>query len=311
MRQRITTKVWPGTLAAMLLALVAAGCMGARYAEEPGAAPSIDFFDETVDVDYSMSFDAEEGRADATTSGAGIPQEAGGGEIVRLVVRSGSLEIVVLDTQQAVDAISELADDVDGFVLRSDVSQYQQGLRAYIELRVPVESFDEAMQAVRDLASDVRHETTAASDVTEEYVDLQSSLRNREATQERLLGYLETAEDTEAVLAVDEHLRLIEAEIEMLKGRIQYLEASAAMATIRVDITPDELAQPIEVGGWHPEGTLRDAFEALVRFLQSLVDVLIRLTVLVIPALLSVAAPIAGAIYLVRAIVRRRRRKAE
>jgi Flp pilus assembly protein TadB len=104
----------------------------------------------------------------------------------------------------------------------------------------------------------------------------------------------------------------VQAQIEQVKGRIQYLEQSAAMATVSLDIIPDELAQPIQVGGWHPEGTLRNAFQSLVRVLQFLVDAAIVIVVLVIPVLAAIAVPIAGLILLVRAIVRRRRaRKAK
>jgi hypothetical protein len=266
---------------------------------------------ESSTVGYEESFDSSDDFDEGTGGRAPLAPSSGEADVDRLMVRNGSLEIVVADTQQALDAIIALADDLEGFVLSSELSQYQEGLRAHIQVRIPAGSFEDGLQRIRDLATEVRRESTSASDVTEEYVDLQSNLRNREATQARLLEYLEDAEDTEAALAVDEHLRIIEAEIEQLKGRIQYLEQSAAMATIRVDITPDELAQPIEVGGWRPEGTLRDAFEALVRVLQFLVDALIVLVVLVIPALAAIAAPIAAVVYVVRGIVRRRRRKSD
>jgi Flp pilus assembly protein TadB len=127
-----------------------------------------------------------------------------------------------------------------------------------------------------------------------------------------LLEFLEEAEDTEAALDVYAQLRQVQAEIEQVKGRIQYLEQSAALATVHLDITPDELAQPIQVGGWRPQGTLRNAFQSLIRVLQFLVDALIVIVVLVIPVLVAIALPIAGLFLLVRAIVRRRRaRKAE
>jgi len=102
-------------------------------------------------------------------------------------------------------------------------------------------------------------------------------------------------------------LQNIQAEIEQVKGRMQYLKQSAAMATITLDIIPDALAQPIQVGGWHPEGTLRDAFESLIKVLQFLVDALIVIVVLIAPVLLIIAAPIVGLFFLVRAIVRRRK----
>ncbi len=79
------------------------------------------------------------------------------------------------------------------------------------------------------------------------------------------------------------------------------------MATVSLDIIPDELAQPIQVGGWHPEGTLRNAFESLIRVLQFLVDAIIVIVILVVPVLIVIAAPIVGLFFLVRAVVRRRR----
>jgi len=280
-----------------VLALVVAGCGG--YAAEP--APEIVAYE--APVEQARSAIAEEEYAPgAPASGA-----ADYSTIERLIIRNASLSLVVPDTEAALNEVNDLVNELGGWIVESNTYKYQEGLRASVRLRVPAESLDTALERVRDLATEVRSESISGQDVTEEYVDLQSSLRNREATQARLLEYLEDAEDTEAALAVDEQLRQIEAEIEHLKGRIQYLQESAAMATVNLDITPDELAQPIQIGGWHPEGTLRNAFQSLIRVLQFLVDAAIVIVVLVIPVLLAVATPLVGLFLLVRAIVRRRR----
>ena len=157
------------------------------------------------------------------------------------------------------------------------------------------------------MATEVRGQDITGDDVTQEYVDLKSSLRHLEATEARLLEFLDEAEDTEAALAVFEELQEVQSEIEHVKGRMQYLEQSVAMATISVDIIPDALAQPIQVGGWRPEGTLRNAFQGLIRVLQFLVDAAIVIIVLIIPTLVAIAIPIVGVFLLVRTFVRRRR----
>ena len=214
---------------------------------------------------------------------------------------------MVPDTEAALDEIDDLVDELGGYIVESNVYQYEEGLQAFVTFRVPAESFDVALERIHGLATEVRREKTSGQDVTEEYVDLKSRLRHLEATEARLLEFLEEAEDTEAALAVFEQLRQVQAEIEQVKGRMQYLEQSAAMATISLDITPDELAQPIQVGRWHPQGTLRNALEALIRVLQFLVDAAIYIVVLVIPVVVLVAAPFVGLFYLARAITRRRR----
>jgi hypothetical protein len=227
----------------------------------------------------------------------------------RLIIRNANLDIVVEDTQEAVDQIDALAEELGGFVLESNLTEYEEGMRAYLRLRVPVESLDTALQRIRDLAEEVRSESISGQDVTEEYVDLRSRMRHLEATEERLLTFMEEAEDTEAALEVYDRLQRIQADIEQVRGRMQYLEESAALATIILNITPSELAQPIQVGGWRPRGTLRNAFESLIRVLQFLVDAAIVIVVLVAPILAVIALPLVGLFFLIRALVRRRRRR--
>jgi hypothetical protein len=258
---------------------------------------------EAIEVEKSAEADVAMEEAGAPGRGGAAADYA---DIERLIIRTASLDVVVPNTEEAVDEIQGLAEELDGYVVESNLYQYQEGLRASITLRVPAESLDLALERIRDLSTEVRRESVSGQDVTEEYVDLESRLRNLEATEEKLLEFLEEAEDTEAALAVYEQLRQVEGEIEQIKGRMEYLEQSAALSTVTLDITPDALAQPIQVGGWQPVGTLRDAFEALIRVLQFLVDALIVIVVLVLPVLLIIAIPVVVLFLIVRALIRRR-----
>ena len=281
------------SLIASILTLAVVSC--SRAAAPPPMEPG------------QMEYEAPAEPEIAATAAAPSARAADYSGVERLIVRNARLDLVVPDTEATLDEINGLVDEMGGYVVESNVNQYQEGLRASVTLRVPAESLDAVLERIRGLATEVRGERISGQDVTEEYVDLQSRLRYLEATEARLLEFLEEAEDTEAALAVYEDLREIQADIEQVKGRMQYLEQSAAMATVILDIIPDELAQPIQVGGWHPEGTLRNAFQSLIRMLQFLVDAAIVIVVLVIPVLVVVAVPCVGLFYLVRAIVRRRR----
>ena len=288
------------------LALAIVGCGRAAAPE-----PAMDVYGEPAGFEGVVV----EKVVEAEREVAPIEPASGGGEyaaVERLIIRNAWLSLVVPDTEAALDEITDLVDELGGYVVESSVEQFQEGQRASLRFRVPAESLDVALDRIRDLATEVQSENVSGQDVTEEYVDRKSSLRHLEATEERLLEFLEEAEDTEAALAVYGQLRQVQAEIEQVKGRIQYLEQSAAMATVSLDIIPDELAQPIQVGGWHPEGTLRNAFQSLIRVLQFLVDAAIVILILVVPVAVAIALPIAGLFFLVRAIVRRRRaRKAK
>lgn len=290
-----------GILAALLVIAVA-GC-----AAQSGMPPAPQMEREAAPEPMpTMLAEAPEEPAGAADAG-GRPTDAAA--IERLIIRNANLEIVVRDTESVVDQVNALAEELDGYVIESTVSEYREGKRADLRIRVPAEDLEQALDRIRDMAMEVRRENISGQDVTDEYVDLQSRLRHLQATEERLLTFMEDAEDTEAALEVYDRLQNIQAEIEQVRGRMQYLEQSAAMATITLQVTPSELAQPIEVGGWRPQGTLRNAFESLIHVFQFLVDALIVILVLVVPVLAVIALPLVGLFFLIRSIVRRRRNK--
>lgn len=79
-------------------------------------------------------------------------------------------------------------------------------------------------------------------------------------------------------------LSRVEGEIEALKGRIQFLEQSSAFSSITVNVSPDALAQPIQVGGWRPSGVAKDAIEALITMLQVLANAAIWFVLFACPS---------------------------
>ena len=126
---------------------------------------------------------------------------------------------------------------------------------------------------------------------------------NLEATADRVRNFLDESKTVEEALEVNRELSRLEGEIEAMKGRLQYLDSSAAFSLVSIDLTPDVLSQPLEVGGWQPQGVARSALETLIATLQTLVDVAIWFIIYVLPLVLIVAIPT----WLVIRFFRRRR----
>jgi hypothetical protein len=250
---------------------------------------------------------AVERVAEAPASAVSDAQEPSPGA-ERLIVRSAELQLVVKDTEATLEQITTLVGELGGYVVTSQLNQYDEGARVNMTVRVPAEELDSTLAQFRDWALEVRRQNVTGEDVTEEYSDLQAQLRHLKATEAQLLTFLEEAEDTEATLAVYSELQQVQGEIERVKGRIQYLEGAAAMSSIYVELIPDALAQPISVAGWRPQGTLRQAVEALIRTLQFLVEALIWVLVYIAPvALVVLVLPLLALVWRVR----RQRRQRE
>ncbi len=159
----------------------------------------------------------------------------------RMVIKSAYLALVVEDVSASIAQISNLATSFGGYVVNSNMGEEQNRLFANISFRVDSARFNEALQALRNLAADVRSESTSGEDVTEEYVDLDARLRNLEASEAQLLELMEKAGTVEEILKVQQELVRTREEIEQTQGRMQYLEESSALSFINASLEQSKL----------------------------------------------------------------------
>ncbi len=122
-------------------------------------------------------------------------------------------------------------------------------------------------------------------------------MRNLEATEEELLELLATVRErtgkAEDILAVHRELTNIRGQIEQLKGRMQYLERTAAMSAITIELIPDVLAQPIAGTGWRPSVTVSSALRSLVGTLRLVADAALVIVFYVLPLVVILLIPVA------------------
>jgi len=229
----------------------------------------------------------------------------------RLVIKNADLAIVVKDPEARMKQISDMAVEMGGFVVSSNLYQSFYGPNsievpeATVIIRVPSERLDEALTRIKEGSSDVQYENISGQDVTSQYVDLQSQLKAKQAAEKKLLEILDGAVKTEDVLAVYQQLQFIQSEIEVLKGQIKYYEESAALSAVSVRLIAEESAQPIEIGPWKPEGAAKEAVQDLIFFFQNFVDFLIRFVILILPSLILIAIPVYVVYIAGRALFRR------
>jgi len=289
-------------LSLAVVALLVGGCGAASPSlRSAGVAPAPEYAAEQMAIDASMP--AAGGTSNTVYSGEPVTQD-------RLVIRNANLTLIVTDPTASVDAISRMAEDMGGFVVSSYLYESAYGAgnltatQGTITVRVPADQLDMALDTIKAGAIEVRSENISGEDVTQQYVDLQSRLRNLEAAEEQLQEIMGSATTTEDVMMVYNQLVQVRGEIESVKGQMQYFEQSARLSAITIELIPDAAAQPLQIAGWRPEGTAKAAVEALIQTLQFLADAGIWAVICVVPIGLLIGVP---AYFIVRAIRRRRK----
>ena len=287
----------------LAVSLAACGASTESAMEAPAAARDDFAYDEEAAPRESVAFSGSAVDATARQTSdvpATQPQE-------RLIIRTGNLSIVVTDTEAAIAQITEMVEANGGWVVSSSLYQYSETAKTGdITVRVPSDGYNSALEAIKGMALEVINESSSGQDVTDEYVDLSSRLANLEATAARVRNFLDESKNVEEALAVNQELSRLEGDIEVIKGRMQYLSQSASFSTISVHLTPDEASQPIAIAGWQPQGVAKDAVEALITALQGIANFLIWFVIFILPVLLIIGVPIW---LVIRFFVRRRRQR--
>lgn len=197
------------------------------------------------------------------------------GQFNRLVIRTANISIVVDNVDSIEARLRQIAESRGGYVLGSEVSGDEESRRAAITFKVPATRFDEALSEVAKLALEVESQDVQGQDVTDEFVDLNSRLRNLQAVEARLLDFLQQAQKVEEALQVNQQLSEIQGQIEEAEGRITYLRESAAYSTINVSLRGQTVVVVAPDKSWSPGTTARNAANSVLAFAQVVADILI------------------------------------
>ena len=224
----------------------------------------------------------------------GIPSQAtaaaGPGER-SMIIRVGEARVEVDSLEAGVAAVQRMAAAAGGWIAHSSLSLGERQVHsARLEVKLPADRWDELIAGLGRIG-ELRQLTTGTEDVGEQFVDLTAQLANAERLEERYLQLLETRTGSlEDLLAVERELGRVRERIEMLQGRLRYLNQRVAISTLVV-----HLEEPTDLLALSPESEpIRDAFRAAWRNFVAVITGGIAMLGAILPLALLLAAGVAG-----------------
>ena len=295
----------------LVLMLVFTGCSSAAPTAAPlnmapggASAPSASMEMEKMEV--AAEYAVNDGMA-----GQASPVD-------QLVIQNANISIVVSDPASAMDSVVKMTEELKGYVVDSNIYKYRNdnGLelpQAHIAIRVPAGSLTVSLEKIKSLvedpAIDVLSENRSGQNVTKEYTDQKSRLKNLEDAEAQLREIMASATRTEDVMSVFNQLTQIREQIEVTKGQIKYYEESAAMSSVDITIQSKAAVAPLTIGSWQPAGVAKEAVQALINALKFFANAGIWIVLFFLPVIIILLIPVFVIIWIIRVLNRRSKAK--
>jgi uncharacterized coiled-coil protein SlyX len=240
-----------------------------------------------------LNYNLGEGSADKSADSKASTQPTAG----RQVIYRAAVNLNVKSFAETDRRIGALVNESGGYVSQfSEDRSYGTQRGGRWTIRVPVAKFTWLLDQVGQLGVAERRDVQS-QDVSEEYVDLESRLKNKQTLESRLLELVaKRGDEIKDVLALESELSRVREEIEKIQGRLRYLTDRVALTTIeisayeRLDYEPPEatFGQRIASTFTGSLDHLRQFGQAVVLVLTALAPWVVAAAILGLPVVLAI-----------------------
>lgn len=237
----------------LVVGLLFTGC-GSASDKSAAAAEEIAFKTEAAAEEAGIADTAAGGAAVSMENMQEAKAQEDAGEVMnavsRKLIRNVSLEVETETFDELILTVEGRTTDAGGYVEESytyNGSSYYGSHRksADLTIRIPAGRLDEFLSAVSE-ASNVISRNENVTDVTLQYVDMESRKKALEAEHERLLELLEKAENVEDIISIEGRLSEVRYQMESMESQLRTLDNQVSYSTVSLHISEVERLTPVK-----------------------------------------------------------------
>jgi hypothetical protein len=152
----------------------------------------------------------------------------------RKVIKDGEVYFESQDIDATRARIDMAVKKHGGYISNEYEYAYPDRVEQSVVARVPADNFDALIAEIAEGVKRFERKDIEATDVTEEYVDIEIRLKIKKETEDRYRQLLSRAKTVKDIVEIEKQLAEIREGIESVEGRLRYLQNRISLSTLTV-----------------------------------------------------------------------------
>ena len=157
--------------------------------------------------------------------------------IKKKIIKDGRLGIKVSNLKDSKINVDTLVKKLGGYYDKESLSNNDYSTDYDLKIRVPAYNLEILINKIEQGEGEVSYKEIDARDVTEEFIDLETRLTNKQKYLAKYQEILKSAKSIKEILDIQEKIRGLEEEIESTTGRLKYLNDLVNYSTLELNIS--------------------------------------------------------------------------
>lgn len=181
---------------------------------------------------------AQDVRADGDVPDKIIEPSTPAQQVEKKMIKEGEITIEASNRKAARKALTDSLTTLGGYIEEEAENTYDTNNRKnyVLNVRIPAQKFERFLSAVSSTADHVESKSIRIKDVTTEYIDVSTRLKNKTLLEERYKALLQKATKMADVLEVEKKLTEIRTDIETTQGQLNYLNKQIAYSSLQITL---------------------------------------------------------------------------
>lgn len=193
----------------------------------------------------AIAFDASKDAGQQSTYKTdAVNQESNKNVSEQKVIRTANINGIVKDYEAFYEDLNFSIKNFDAYISNAEEFRSSTSIENKFEIKVPSSNFESTLLAITNKVDKVKSRKIKSTDVTAAVLDLESRLNTKTKMIKRYQDFIKQAKNIEEILKVEEHIRVLQEEIEATKARLKYFSEQVTYSTIHLHITK-HIEQPI------------------------------------------------------------------